>query len=218
MSGIVAPKVTQQYSLGPVKSWVQAAAYFLGPRHGVKTIYGWRATDEFPDHPSGHAIDLMITSKSQGDSIAQDAINNATALGIVYPSYLIWYRRSWDSKQGWHAYTSTSNPHTDHVHITMWNAGTGVPGGDVPASLSDDDSTVANEADSPDCAWKLTLPVAGDICIATHKQLRQTFGVLLMGASGVVGLIGIVLLVAYGLGKSQTVKDVSSVAGRISGR
>lgn len=210
---ILIPSVVQKYNLGPVKPWVRDAAYFLGPRHGIKVIGGWRSTDEFPDHPSGHAIDLMIPNLSVGTSLAQDAINNHVQLGITGKSYLIFNRRVWNDNKGWHPYTSTTNPHTDHVHITMWNAGTGVPGGPIP-SADDPAGVPATEVSTVDatCAWHVHIPVAGDTCIATHAQLRMGLSVLITGASLVIGLVGVVLLAAYALGKSDTVKDVIKVA------
>ena len=212
----IAPNVIEKYNLGPVKAWVKDAAYFLGPRHGIKVIGGWRSTDEFPDHPSGHAIDLMIPSIAVGTSLAQDAINNYKQLGIVSPSYLIFNRRVWNSKKGWHPYTSTSNPHTDHVHITMWNPGTGVPGGDVPSGVGGAEAAtpVAFTVDAT-CAWHVHIPVAGDTCIATHKALRQSLSVLITATGLVIGLVGLVLLVGYGLTHSSTAKDASSMMSKV---
>lgn len=181
--------VGQKYNLGPVKPWVEAAAYWLGGRHNIKTIGGWRPSDPFPDHPSGHALDFMITSKSQGDALAQDAINNAGALGV---KYIIWNHNVWNPQQGWHPYTSTSNPHTDHVHITFNDQpGTGVPGGAVPV-----DQPVSTVDDT--CAWSFHLPIAGDTCLISKPQVRTLLAVLLIGGAAVVGLVGAVVLVAYG--------------------
>lgn len=104
------------YSLGPVKPWVQKAADELGNLFGIKTIGGWRKTDPFPDHPSGHAIDLMTTT---GTALAEYARANAKRLGI---KYIVWNRQVWSqarAAEGWRPYTGTTNPHTDHVHITF---------------------------------------------------------------------------------------------------
>lgn len=104
-----------RYNLGPVKPWVEAAAYYLGPKYGITTIGGWRAYDQFPDHPTGHALDFMCNIPT-GNALANDAITNANQLGV---KYIIHDHKVWNPRQGWHPYTSTSNPHTDHVHITF---------------------------------------------------------------------------------------------------
>jgi hypothetical protein len=212
MSVKIDPKVTQKYSLGPVKYWVANAANFLGNRHGIKTIGGWRKTDQFRDHPTGHAIDVMVPNLSVGAAVAQDAINNAQALGV---SYLIFNHRVWNAKQGWHPYTSTSNPHTDHVHITMWEPGTGVPGGTVPTggsdTVSDASSTGGSSDDAANCAWKVKF-VAGDTCLATHVQVRQGFGLLAMTTGLVLGITGLVLLMVYGVMKSDTAGEAAQMA------
>lgn len=112
------------YNLGPVKPHVRAAAESVGPRFGISTIYGWRASDPYPDHPSGLALDFMTSSMATGTALAQFLIDNAAALGI---DYIIWNRRSWNSRRKtWATYTG-SNPHTDHVHATFFaTPGTGI--------------------------------------------------------------------------------------------
>lgn len=116
-------------ALGPVKPHVKAAADAIIAQFGIKTVYGWRPADPFPDHPSGLAVDFMINNlsngKAVGDALADYVIKNGVALGV---KYLIWYKRSYNIQRGtWEKYTSTTNPHTDHVHVT-WNPkpGTGV--------------------------------------------------------------------------------------------
>jgi hypothetical protein len=212
MSAILDPKVIQKYNLGPVKVWVQKAAYFLGPRHGVTIIYGWRATDEFPDHPTGHAIDLMIKTISQGDAIAQDAINNHAALGITGTSYLIFNRRVWNDHQGWHPYTSTSNPHTDHVHITMWNAGTGVPGGTIPDDQTTNiDGTAVSTTSTTTytCAWNI-----GSTCVLSKTAARDVVAALVMGTGLVLGVAGLILLATYALNMSDgSMRDTAELVG-----
>jgi hypothetical protein len=118
-------EVAEQYSLGPVTSLTKQVAYILGPMFGIKTIHGWRASDPFPDHPSGHALDFMVPNKEVGDRLVAFATRNAKALGI---KYIVWYRRSWNPQRGtWVPYTSTNNPHTDHVHITFLDKNDGTP-------------------------------------------------------------------------------------------
>lgn len=186
------PAVTQKYSLGPVKPWVESAAYKLGGMFGVKSILGWRASDPFPDHPSGHAIDLMISSKTQGQAIADYAVANAGALGV---KYVIWNRQVWEASgkpvTGWHPYTSTSNPHTDHVHITFNDT----PGSGVLTTANVSNTTGTTGSTDPNCAWGFHLPVAGDTCIISNKNARIILGLLAITAGTLVFLGGTLALI-----------------------
>lgn len=110
------------YALTGQKPHVQTASQQLGQRFGIRTIYGVRP-DSIPDHPSGVASDFMISDIPNGSAVGQAladfAVANATAFSI---KYVIWNRRIWSrarASEGWRPYTSTSNPHTDHVHITF---------------------------------------------------------------------------------------------------
>jgi hypothetical protein len=54
-----------------------------------------------------------------GTPLAEYARENANTLGV---SYIVWNRQIWSKKraaEGWRPYTGTSNPHTDHVHISF---------------------------------------------------------------------------------------------------
>ena len=120
-------QVAQSYGLGPVSPLVEAVANFLGPMFGITTIYGHRATGSVPDsdHPKGKALDFMVPSLGVGDRLANFAAANAKRLGV---KYIVWNRRSWNPERGtWVAYTSTSNPHIDHVHISFKDKNDGTP-------------------------------------------------------------------------------------------
>ncbi len=115
LSGVVG-----RYKLGPVKSHVARVADLVGSYFNLKTIGGWRASDPFPDHPAGLALDFMIddipNGKAVGDQIAAIVIQYASAWRV---DYMIWNRRTWNPRRGtWETYTG-SNPHTDHVHVTF---------------------------------------------------------------------------------------------------
>lgn len=117
LSGDAAVK---KYNLGPVTATLANAVADIAPRFGLKTVGGWRKFDQFPDHPTGHAADFMIDNMPNGhalgDSIAAYIISNAARLRV---DYIIWNRRSWNPRRGtWAAYTGT-NPHIDHVHLTV---------------------------------------------------------------------------------------------------
>lgn len=84
------------------------------------------------EHPLGRACDFSVThggfanavasgdAKTYGDKLAAWGVANASALGIIY---VIWYRQIWTPAAGWHRYTPTGDPateHTNHVHISMY--------------------------------------------------------------------------------------------------
>lgn len=168
------------YNLGPVKAHVAAAANSVGPRFGITVVYGWRASDPFPDHPSGLALDFMTSSMATGSALAQYLIDNAAALGI---DYIIWNRRSWNSsRKTWAAYTG-SNPHTDHVHATFHaTPGTGIPGA-TPVGLP---------GASPISAYSETLEKLEKLFAlltdkATWIRLSMFIGGLLFIAIGIFG-------------------------------
>jgi len=76
------------------------AAYIIATYPGVQSIGGVRA-DALPDHPSGHAIDIMIGSDmSLGDAINADVQSQAGRFGV---SYTMW---------------RVAN-HFNHVHVTV---------------------------------------------------------------------------------------------------
>lgn len=216
--------ITQRYSLGPVKPWVEAAAYYLGPKYNVKTIGGWRKSDPFPDHPTGHALDFMMDIPT-GNALANDAIAHYKELGI---KYIIHNRQVWNPQQGWHPYTSTSNPHTDHVHITFNDtAGTAFVNGSL-ASLGvggtftgsgGTDVTGAgftNVADA-NCAWSLNFPVAGSTCIISKSALRGLIGGVFIVGAVVAGIVGVVVLVVFTVKDTKAGQAVVNAASVIPG-
>ncbi len=99
------------YNLPNVKQYIVDIANAVGPKFGIQTIGGWRASDEIDPngHPAGVALDWMTDN---GGQLADYLVANASQLGVIQ---VINNRRIWTPSQGWHAYTG-SNPHTDHVH------------------------------------------------------------------------------------------------------
>jgi hypothetical protein len=76
------------------------AAYIIATYPGVQTIGGVRA-DALPDHPSGHALDIMIGSDmTLGDVINADLQSQAGRFGV---KYTMWRVAS----------------HFNHVHVTV---------------------------------------------------------------------------------------------------
>jgi len=77
------------------------ANYIINTYPGVQSIGGVRP-DSRPDHPSGHAIDIMIgNNMNLGDSIAADIQNQSANFGV---SYIIW----------------RAPAHYDHIHVTVF--------------------------------------------------------------------------------------------------
>lgn len=76
------------------------AAYISNTYPGVQAIGGVRS-DPLPDHPSGHAIDIMIGwDMGLGDAISADVQRQAGRFGVVYSLWRV------------------AN-HYDHVHVTV---------------------------------------------------------------------------------------------------
>lgn len=77
-----------------------ALANYINATYPVQSIGGVRA-DSLPDHPSGHALDLMVgTNMALGDQIAADVRNQAGRFGVVY---VLWRVPN----------------HYNHVHVTV---------------------------------------------------------------------------------------------------
>lgn len=92
-------------------------------------------------------------------------------------------------------------------------------------------STVDTVATDDTCAWKVKVPVASSVpivgglsttCLISKTQVRSLLGLVLIGSGVLVGLVGAVLLVSYGLRESalgkSAVQAVSAVipAGRVA--
>jgi len=76
------------------------AAYIIATYPGVQSIGGVRA-DYLPDHPSGHAVDIMIGSDmGLGDAINADVQSQAGRFGVAYTMWRV------------------AN-HFNHVHVTV---------------------------------------------------------------------------------------------------
>jgi len=75
------------------------ADYVMATYPGVQSIGGVRS-DPLPDHPSGHAIDIMVGDMGLGDTIAADVRNQSGRFGV---KYVLWRVPA----------------HFNHVHVTV---------------------------------------------------------------------------------------------------
>jgi hypothetical protein len=117
-AGGIQGAIDAAYKLGNVRPVTKAAVQEIGPKFGIKTVYGW--APGLYDHPKGLAADFMVNtpglSKATGDALAAYVIANAARLKV---KYVIWYRRSWNPQRGtWVDYHGDSD-HTDHVHVSF---------------------------------------------------------------------------------------------------
>lgn len=90
----------------------------------VKSFGGVRA-DSLPEHPSGRALDAMISDSSVGWEIANWVRANRQALGV---SEVLFAQKIWTVQrngEGWRSFSdrgSVSANHYDHVHITVYGS------------------------------------------------------------------------------------------------
>lgn len=86
-------------------------------------IGGYRPPDGFNEHSSGTAVDVMVGSKSSGNSINQWLLDNAGRLGI---DYTIWDQKTWKPGQAPQLMPDRGSPtqnHMDHVHVRVKSGG-----------------------------------------------------------------------------------------------
>lgn len=76
------------------------ASYIMDTYPAVQSIGGVRA-DRLPDHPSGHAIDIMVGNMGLGDSIAADVKSQTDRFGV---KYVLWRVKD----------------HFNHVHVSVF--------------------------------------------------------------------------------------------------
>lgn len=85
--------------LGP--NAVALAAYIQATYPGVSSIGGVRS-DRLPDHPSGHALDIMVYGNTAlGNAIHSDIVSQSGRFGVKYTLWQV-------------------PAHYDHVHVTVF--------------------------------------------------------------------------------------------------
>lgn len=103
--------------LGKVKPWARNAARFLSCLYDEPELGGVAGRAGRSDHPSGFAVDFMVT-RARGDRIAACALANQEELGV---EYVLWRQRA-NYGDGWERMSDrggdTAN-HQDHVHISF---------------------------------------------------------------------------------------------------
>lgn len=93
----------------------------------ITDIGGWRASDPYPDHPSGQALDVMIPKnilntpmgKALGDMIVQTVLQDPNV------DYVLWQQRQW-TRGGSTPMADRGSPtenHMDHAHVHTQRTG-----------------------------------------------------------------------------------------------
>jgi hypothetical protein len=96
-------------------------------RFPAVTSYGGVRADSLPEHPSGRALDAMV-SGAAGWEIARFVRANAKQLGV---SEVIYAQKIWTVQrggEGWRSMSdrgSASANHYDHVHVTVYGSSGG---------------------------------------------------------------------------------------------
>jgi murein DD-endopeptidase MepM/ murein hydrolase activator NlpD len=99
----------------------------------ITTFYGYRAHDQYPEHPSGRAVDIMISSAyrdfnspdavAYGTKVAEWVKAHHAELGV---QYIIYRQHIWNvqrASEGWRLMPDRGSPtanHMDHVHVTTY--------------------------------------------------------------------------------------------------
>lgn len=96
------------------------AEYIRVSYPAVKLLSGVRA-DPFPDHPSGHAVDVMVYGDTAtGNAILTDVMAQSQRLRI---RYAIWQQKIYHPGRAGRWMPDRGGPtqnHWDHVHLTVW--------------------------------------------------------------------------------------------------
>lgn len=97
-----------------------ALARYIQATYPAVSCVGGVRPDRLPDHPSGHALDIMVGSNTLlGNQIEADLMARARHFSI---RYLIWqetYRNPSGAAQFMADRGSLTANHYDHVHVTV---------------------------------------------------------------------------------------------------
>jgi hypothetical protein len=86
---------------GLVSNAANLASYIRNTYPGVLSIGGVRP-DRLPDHPSGHALDIMVGGNTAlGNAIHRDILTQRSNFGVRYTLWQV-------------------SAHYDHIHVTVF--------------------------------------------------------------------------------------------------
>ena len=67
------------------------------------------------------------------------------------------------------------------------------------------------------CAWKLSLPLVGESCLLSKGSVRVILGGLVLTGAVIVGLVGVTVLVVYGLKRSGAADRIAAATSMVPG-
>ncbi|GAA4758779.1 tape measure protein [Gordonia alkaliphila] len=107
--------------LKPISVLVRRLIQKLWPE--ITDIGGYRASDPFPDHPSGQALDIMISDVGLGDAVKAWLMDNKSAFDL---DYTIWQQKYEPAAGGGNVMEDRGSPtqnHMDHIHALFGQIG-----------------------------------------------------------------------------------------------
>ena len=122
-------------------------------------IGGYRASDPYPDHPSGRALDIMTADVPVGTAINDWLFANKDALALNYTIWQQQYRSVDGQSNLMEDRGSPTQNHMDHVHALFNEADvdvTKIPTGLQAPAGADTSATTSSPAASTDSATSAT--------------------------------------------------------------
>lgn len=165
----------------------------------------------------------LTPSQFAASPSAQEAVAK-TILGGYYQKYgpagaaAMWFSGQPDPNSTASDGNTTVRGYVANVISLMGRAPASAGGGSVTsATLTQVDSSSSTGGKPPDCLFGFSLPVVGYTCILTKGQGRAVFGALLIGAGGIVGGAGLIILASYGLKSTGALEGVAKAAAVVPG-
>lgn len=181
-------------NIGAVRPHVRPVAEEIATKFAPIYFLWGKSNGTTGEHPKGLALDFSILEFGRGVS---DPGRARTSLGQKIADY-VWANRSrlnvwyviWNRKiisanrdsyayHRWVTYKGSSNPHTDHVHVSFWGTGTYAPppvagagGGSATRTVSLRAVRAAAQAD-PGRRQGGTTPGAGDDVRLVEAALQR---------------------------------------------
>lgn len=89
----------------------------------IKDIGGYRASDPFPDHPSGQALDIMLSDVALGDKVKAWLMDNKQLFDLNYTIWQQKYHPANGSASMMEDRGSPTQNHMDHIHALFGKLG-----------------------------------------------------------------------------------------------